>query len=831
MWEQGHHSLPAMTKRKATGLDPSDDEAAAEVEHAKRARADEEEEVAAASDALPAAASAAAATAAPMLVDSATDPAPPDLLAEYKRIATRNKDKADATNRLASSLLMDLYWPRSPITRWEAVTEQILEDAARAGGPLLSLSQPIAGKGPLLMLIIKTLAEDIEGHNQLDDEPWDTTRPNESSDDEDEPQEVEDKRRRAVLAAFGPAVPHVCALIRSSYDASLTYNGRNALHLLCKQFIAETSDDWVYQFAAALLDRRCSANTTDAEGCTPLLQWCANGGRDMTACGPLLLLKGGASVNASDERGFTVVHVLAWTGKLRVLRGLAVSGWLAAADLTLRSKAENTPLQVALRKLAEEPDDSDRREIVEILREAIPSSPAMQMAPANCSSHQAGRFNEAASASMQTPAVQSGSSTGLSSAARERCKRATTRAVESARLATLLLNKRRPLVEKWTEAARMLLADAARAGGPVISLSFAVEGKGPLLMQLIVSLRETSRRKSDMEDEAKLKEQANDAFARAVPHVCALIRNSFDVSLTYDGRDALHVLTSSTLPESEHSWSYQLAAALLDRGCDVNARDPDGRTPLLNWCVLDVHETHPCGLLLLLERGADINAPNTEWEFTALHWMSSYGQVRVLRKLEHGGFPVAVDLSLRTMTGETALELAERRLAEHPSNSARREIVDIFRELAAAKEDGEAASKPAPSNSSSNPLKRAAFRSEVSSKLAEQLLSALSRASHAFEKKSASEAVARLLLKDAARPDYPLIDLSQHVEGKGPLLMLLIEKLIEETDMSFHEATPSHFGAAFPYMCFLIRSSYDATLTHGGLNALQVLAKGAAPMS
>jgi len=259
----------------------------------------------------------------------------------------------------------------------------------------------------------------------------------------------------------------------------------------------------------------------------------------------------------------------------------------------------------------------------------------------------------------------------------ERCRRGTQQMVVSTELATILLRKSVAL--RLVAVSQLLQEDAARKGGPLVSLSHMVEGKGPLLMALIEALGSALIRGNDSEMQQQLKQEALTAITPALPHVCALIRNSYDISLRHDEWDALSWLTAVSRPLSADDWPHQLASALLDRSCDVNAR-VKGRTPLLRWA----RGTLCCeSLLLLLHRGADIDARSDFNGFTLLHSLAERKEAAMLKQLAEEGWLVVADHSVRNEAGETALELAQWKLAEQPHDFDRREICDVLRAQAA----------------------------------------------------------------------------------------------------------------------------------------------------
>lgn len=76
------------------------------------------------------------------------------------------------------------------------------------------------------------------------------------------------------------------------------------------------------------------------------------------------------------------------------------------------------------------------------------------------------------------------------------------------------------------------------------------------------------------------------------------------------------------------SMSTLSVEVLLKSGCDPNARNEDGLTPLHQCCIDDNEEM----LRVFLDRGADVNARDTE-QWTPLHAAACCGHQRVAQIL------------------------------------------------------------------------------------------------------------------------------------------------------------------------------------------------------
>jgi ankyrin repeat protein len=146
----------------------------------------------------------------------------------------------------------------------------------------------------------------------------------------------------------------------------------------------------------------------------------------------------------------------------------------------------------------------------------------------------------------------------------------------------------------------------------------------------------------------------------------------------------LALLAILNIPLDTTVWIYRLAEALLDRGTDVNTRFNGGRTPLIKWSAGTKPMHHGCmfGPLLLLQRGADIDA-RTDDGTTCAHAIASKGNLPLAEALADAGWLAAADLTLINNASETALQIAQRKLAANSADGNRQVICDLLRDNAA----------------------------------------------------------------------------------------------------------------------------------------------------
>jgi ankyrin repeat protein len=108
---------------------------------------------------------------------------------------------------------------------------------------------------------------------------------------------------------------------------------------------------------------------------------------------------------------------------------------------------------------------------------------------------------------------------------------------------------------------------------------------------------------------------------------------------------------------------------LLERGADIEARDSDNWTPLHVACAWG----HLAVTRLLLDAGADMNVRDNDGH-APLNVACIFHNARIIRLLLERG----VDVNIRDNWGKSPLD---RAMDLPPTNPAREEIIDLFREF------------------------------------------------------------------------------------------------------------------------------------------------------
>jgi hypothetical protein len=272
-------------------------------------------------------------------------------------------------------------------------------------------------------------------------------------------------------------------------------------------------------------------------------------------------------------------------------------------------------------------------------------------------------------------------------------------AFASTDFATLLLSNGGNLSVKYAAIAKAVLDDAARhkdkqgggdGGGEQqgqpqqssLDLNQVVESSGCVLMAFIDAMATTNLADYELIDAyseaGQVKRDGRKMLATAMPHICQLIRSSFDIRTLRDGWSALGWLANKVLPYDAQDPCFHLVTALLDCGCDVNTRGAqDGSTALMAWIKTSNGDSFSAGALFLLARGADLDARDNQGN-TAVHCMAQNGKLSLLRTLMQNGLLDERILELTNTGGHTALQIAQTQWAI-TRDFRRREVCDLLR--------------------------------------------------------------------------------------------------------------------------------------------------------
>jgi ankyrin repeat protein len=163
---------------------------------------------------------------------------------------------------------------------------------------------------------------------------------------------------------------------------------------------------------------------------------------------------------------------------------------------------------------------------------------------------------------------------------------------------------------------------------------------------------------SDPKIEALLKEysgQGLDAIssARSDEIHKAVVKGDFNkvVALLNEHPDLLEIknnLGQTPLIAAVNHNQVEIAELLLANGANVNARDPQKRTPLILALPVNNHDRM---LRLLLAKGADVNLADS-WSMTAVTYAAKQGQIEDAKIL------IANDANINFVSGESPLYLA-----------------------------------------------------------------------------------------------------------------------------------------------------------------------------
>jgi hypothetical protein len=180
--------------------------------------------------------------------------------------------------------------------------------------------------------------------------------------------------KQQTMLSLRSMLPHLCALIRSSYDCSLLCNGINTLHLLTDLCVPLGNDSWPAALAAALLDRE--PEDLDRRGgedhLTPLLRWSLDFPGDDSrerACGPLLLLARGANLEARDSEGRTGLHHLLHAERFIALAAVLES--ISAETLAAIRDGKGVPFRQSFMQTASSSSSASRTKVEKQLNHLV----------------------------------------------------------------------------------------------------------------------------------------------------------------------------------------------------------------------------------------------------------------------------------------------------------------------------------------------------------------------------------------------------------------------------------------------------------------------------
>jgi ankyrin repeat protein len=104
----------------------------------------------------------------------------------------------------------------------------------------------------------------------------------------------------------------------------------------------------------------------------------------------------------------------------------------------------------------------------------------------------------------------------------------------------------------------------------------------------------------------------------------------------------------TTIHKAVEKGDLAQADEILQKGIGVDARDPDGRTPLM-WAAGNL----PVVRYLVEQQGVDVNAKDQNGE-TALRWAATFGHLAVVKYLVEQG----AEVNVRDQAGQTPLKWA-----------------------------------------------------------------------------------------------------------------------------------------------------------------------------
>lgn len=135
--------------------------------------------------------------------------------------------------------------------------------------------------------------------------------------------------------------------------------GGNALHILFASGWFESVDDWDYVLAEMLITCGVSVHMCNKQGQTPLLTFAETIMPNINSIlGLQLLMAYGSDINAQDNDGDGLLHLLVRGQALDVLESLFMSDAVNHLDFALCNSANKTAIDVALTHVTEMGNDT-----------------------------------------------------------------------------------------------------------------------------------------------------------------------------------------------------------------------------------------------------------------------------------------------------------------------------------------------------------------------------------------------------------------------------------------------------------------------------------------
>ena len=185
-----------------------------------------------------------------------------------------------------------------------------------------------------------------------------------------------DTKKLKVEAAivFVTAIQLVLPRLLRSFDPAITdeATGNNALHELLTRVIPDSTAQWAYKLAEALIQHGVDIHQRNKQGRTVALSLAALVSSWIkSACSLRLLLQHGADINAQDsDGGDSLLHHFIHGNALQVLRDF-LEGDASGLDFFVLNSAGQTPVDLAAIMHAQDPDHDNARQIHQVLRAQV----------------------------------------------------------------------------------------------------------------------------------------------------------------------------------------------------------------------------------------------------------------------------------------------------------------------------------------------------------------------------------------------------------------------------------------------------------------------------